>query len=203
MSRSLIQKLDAVVVLSAALAVAAAGLCGLALWQEQTLASLARPTPQRMTLQQLVAQGPGDNIHVTVTEFSFAPDWVFEERQGKWTRVWIPLHPGTDAADADEFQVIARTADAPDEAAVEQFYRQTELTGLIVNSIHRLRSPELIVLEREYPHIEAAQILVLDTSRRLTSPETLALLRQLTMGLPIIAFAAVAIWFAVRRWACR
>lgn len=200
MSHKTIQKIDAVVLILVLLLLAATGLCGLALWQEQTLASLASRTPQKITLQQLIASGPGDNIHVTVTQLRLGLDWIYEEKGDQWTRVWIPLYPDQNAELQREFHVIVRTSDAPDEASVERFCQQTELTGLVVNSIHQLRSPEIIVLEQAYPKIDPSQILVLDTSRKLLSPTTLALLWQLTIALPFAALATPLVWLIIRRW---
>lgn len=200
MSLKTIQKIDAVVVILVIVLLAAAGLSSLALWQEQTLASLASPTPQKITLQQLIDNGPGDNIHVTVTQLQFGLDWVYEEKNQRWERVWIPIYPDRNAELRKEFRVIVRTSDTPDEAAANQFCQQTELTGLIVNSIHQLRSPEIIVLEQGFPKIDASQILVLDTSRKLSSPRALALLWQLTLSLPFAAIAIALTWLIIRRW---
>jgi hypothetical protein len=200
MSLKTIQKIDAVVVILVIVLLAAAGLGGLALWQEQTLASLASPTPQKITLQQLIDNGPGDNIHVTVTQLQFGLDWVYEEKNQRWERVWIPIYPDRNAELRKEFHVIVRTSDTPDEDTANQFCQQTELTGLIVNSIHQLRSPEIIVLEQGFPNIDASQILVLDTSRKLSSPRALALLWQLTLSLPFAAIVIALTWLIIRRW---
>jgi hypothetical protein len=58
-----------------------------------------------MRLADLIANGPGDHPHVTITNFTCGEDFVYLSRQEHsvfrskevgWDKVWIPLYPNED-----------------------------------------------------------------------------------------------------------
>ena len=48
--------------------------------------------PQTISCEQLANAGPGDNLHVVMTEFMFLPSYVYEESLGTggWNAAWVP-----------------------------------------------------------------------------------------------------------------
>jgi hypothetical protein len=62
-------------------------------WQEWTLYSTGSADAQLITAADLAAHGPGDSIHVKVTDFVLGPAFALAGRKDKWSRVWIPLLP--------------------------------------------------------------------------------------------------------------
>ena len=49
--------------------------------------------PQRLTLQQLIDRGPGDNLHILLTDFLMLPDYIYETKLGQWSGAWVPVVP--------------------------------------------------------------------------------------------------------------
>jgi hypothetical protein len=61
---------------------------------EFRLARMAKAVPQEMTVEKLLAEGPGDNAHVKLTDvFACNNAYLYEykERQEGWSKVWVPL----------------------------------------------------------------------------------------------------------------
>ena len=51
--------------------------------------------PRRVTLAQLENEGQGDNANVVVTDYTFGPDMVVEQKEGQqgYLTVWAPAYP--------------------------------------------------------------------------------------------------------------
>jgi hypothetical protein len=79
------------------LAIVLGGVAGLIVgrigWQERTIYSSGSPEPQLITAADLADHGPGDNVHVKVTDFVLGRRYALAERRGKWNRIAMPLVP--------------------------------------------------------------------------------------------------------------
>jgi hypothetical protein len=166
-------------------------------WQQWKLLSLGDPTPREVRLADLERDGPGDNIHVRVTDFVLAPNYVVEKKRGTWNRVWIPLLPA-DQPGRREVKVIARVFDVADESQLQMFYHQTELTGLIVNAVWGLGSQEAERLKASYPGTDFSAVLLFDVGRAFPTREKVALLITGAAGLLSVGIIAAVVWVIVR-----
>lgn len=112
-----------------------AGLFGLLGYQEYLVHSTSQAEPQRITAAELGAKGPGDNIHVVVTDFEVGQNYVVEEKNGRWNMVWAPLFaPGKDG-DVSELRVLLRAAGPDNEDELAELLSQGEVQGLITNNL--------------------------------------------------------------------
>lgn len=50
----------------------------------------SKAEPQSITCEQLATHGPGDNLHVLVTDFILLPDYVYETGWTGWKGAWVP-----------------------------------------------------------------------------------------------------------------
>jgi hypothetical protein len=127
-----------------------AAVCGLMAAGSHRMADEAREragkvkaVPQEMTVAQLAANGPGDNLFVVLTDFRFRPSDVYRIKPTKrrqmrspsdqYTRVYFPLEPRRKAAaapGAKPLRVVVQ-ADTRTDREVEAFMRQTRITGMI------------------------------------------------------------------------
>src|SRR5436309_704210 len=57
------------------------------------VAGKARPQPQAITLADLIKNGPGDNLHVALGDFSFGAP-VANPFADRWEGAWVPLYAG-------------------------------------------------------------------------------------------------------------
>jgi hypothetical protein len=83
--------------------------------------------PQELPLAALVKQGPGNNPHITLTDFR-AGQPVSESDNGTWTRVWVPLFPSKDAA--DEIPCVLESTVISSEDDCERLLRPGRITGV-------------------------------------------------------------------------
>jgi hypothetical protein len=158
-------RLQSFLSLAALAGLVAGGILGVIGWQQRTIASLGRPEPQTIRLADLAGNGPGDNVHVTVTDFTLGERYVAETKRGRWNRVWVPLFPARSAQKPGEVRVVVKSFKIPDEEALRQLYQQAKLTGVITNSIHSLGSKEIKELEQGYPGADFASALVVEEGR--------------------------------------
>jgi hypothetical protein len=70
---------------------------GLFAWygfKEREIAKESSPTPETMTLSQLIARGPNGNANVIVTDFVVVRDHAVERgRKGRVSGTWVPIAP--------------------------------------------------------------------------------------------------------------
>jgi len=46
--------------------------------------------PQELTCEQLALHGPGDNLHVIMSDFYLMPSYVYQEGAASWSGAWVP-----------------------------------------------------------------------------------------------------------------
>lgn len=88
--------------------------------QEREKVDLVSRPPRSMTLDDLIRNGPGDNRHITLTDFR-PGGYVTESKYGSWTNVWIALFPIADENPGQglgppgrEIKVVLSTREAQD-----------------------------------------------------------------------------------------
>jgi hypothetical protein len=157
---------------------------GLAHWQ---LCAAGKDVPQRMTVDQLLRVGPGDNAHIVLTDFLFGERYLCSPNvdSPKYDRVWLPVLPRDDKnrpqALQNRFgrvvlqrgvQVIVTSSRLNTANEVARFRQQDELQGMIV---HRTRvmgvPPEMgeqdqSTLRSWYPGTDVQRMLILEEDRR-------------------------------------
>src|SRR5262245_24626314 len=61
--------------------------------EEQSIVSGGRPDANKISLQNLIAQGPGTNKHVALTDFFVGRQYVFTTQLVRFNDVYVPLFP--------------------------------------------------------------------------------------------------------------
>jgi hypothetical protein len=170
-------------------------------WQNYTLLQQGKPTPQQLRVGELAANGPGDNIHVTLTDFDFGDGYVVERKNGRWNRVWIPAFPDDQAGQVNEIKVLVTTSRVKDEAELERFYQQETVTGIITNSIH-WQGSEIRELQRSYPDLDVSSLWVVDAGRAFPSEQEFYVTAACSGGLLLLGLVCggiLAVVLALRR----
>ena len=162
--------------------------------QEIRLRSAADEIPQEITCADLEANGPGDNAHVVLSDFilcDFA--YVYEEKNSKWSKVWIPAVPlggeyhqqllsmlddqGNLTGELpmpNNVSVIVKSSDVQSESDVELLSSRDTVQGVIVNVISSLGSDEKKILKDSYPSVNFDQCWILEVGRKPASMGKLA-----------------------------
>lgn len=138
-----------------------AGVCFFMMWREGKLASLARSEPQRLTVQELVAKGPGDNIHLELSGLRLMVEHcvVKTHEHGpnpkRWSLIWIPVLPAEQGAAplfvAGQVRVIMQSSHCHTDQDLDDFERRTSFRGMIVNATNSLGSEEKKLLGQGLP----------------------------------------------------
>jgi hypothetical protein len=170
---------------------------------EMRLALGASETPQRLTLAQLAANGPGDNAHVVLTDFALCDGYVCLVKVGRydrmitgtdpttkrWEGAFVPLVPltpevrqrrargeavGRESAPA-AMRVLLLSYTVHGEADLDRLAAQAELQGTVVNSIKSLDDKTARLLRELYPGKDFNDCLIFQ-ERRKPTPSVLSLL---------------------------
>lgn len=92
--------------------------------QEEDRLALSSQPPHEMTLAALIANGPGANRHVALTEF-VPGGYVVETKNDRWTQVWTALDPV--GAAGGEIQAVFSTKYVASEQALADMLNQPKL----------------------------------------------------------------------------
>lgn len=128
-------------------------------YRDKRLASLSKSTPQTISLRQLIANGPGDNIYMTLTDVRLLPEQaVVQKRRGMWEYVWIPAVVRTESGGADPSQVriIVETLTPKDERSLLMFCGGTQVLGMLVNATDSIGGKERKLLNEGLRGVDVA-----------------------------------------------
>jgi hypothetical protein len=148
-------------------------------FQEWRLALKAKPEPQQITLDQLAAQGPGGNAHITLSGYAPCGNFIVYEsgrRGGSWRKVWIPLVsansgfvPG--AGLPSNVRVIFKTTKAKDEQDLSAILNNgAPFTGMVINEIESMGGQEKRLLESNYQGIDVSKCYIVQHGRGPAGP---------------------------------
>lgn len=94
---------------------------------------VSQQPPHEIALTDLIKNGPGDNRHVTITNF-VAAGYVTEQTQrGTWKEVWIALFPA--GVPEEEIKAVYSSKSIKSDAMLQQFVAQRKLTGMCTKTL--------------------------------------------------------------------
>jgi hypothetical protein len=193
-------RLHGVLFLIGCLGVIAGGFLSWIGWQEWTIYSSGSPTPQQISAAELAADGPGDNIHVKVTDFTLGIKYVVPAKKDKWHRLWVPMFPVGPAGRRGEIKIVVETSHVADHREFDRFYerhRQQPLTGIITSDFRSL-GPKLIEeLKKNYPGADFSSVLVIQEGRGF--PSLQEVLWLLGGGVVLISLGLAAVVWVARK----
>lgn len=156
-------------------------------YNENKLASAADAEPQKMTVAELIENGPGDNAHLVLSDF-----WLLDaesvveyegEDQSRYTKIWSPMISSGDAyvqrylafmaseeVDAptyeDTIHIVMYSEQINDDNDFYNFLQKETVQGLIVNEIESISGEELSLLQQSLPGINADKVLIFEHNRK-------------------------------------
>lgn len=163
--------------------------------QEQDKSDVVSRPPQEITLAALLQNGPGQNRHVTLTEYE-PGGYTYEEKDGRWTEAWVALFPK--GAPRREIQAVvsSRTVHSDDE--LDQLLRPGKLTGICSakpsTGWGMTLGPNLVSANGDLPLNAAWNI---EQTRRRPLPELAMAIKFATIGIYVLA-VVVSLWFIGR-----
>jgi hypothetical protein len=159
---------------------------GLMLWggMEWHLGRGASSKPERITLKQLIARGPDGNPNIILTDFELGDNFVYEEKDGRWTGVYVPAFPAGEPKAAGgpgqppaAIKAVIFSLHVHSQAEVDSVLAKRELPALVTNRIRSLGSEEERLLQNHYGGgIDTKKCLLIQEGRTPMSGAVLALI---------------------------
>lgn len=175
------------------------GILGLIAGAESRTRALGLVPPREMTLAELIEKGPGEHLHVTVTEFRFG-GLSFEGKGGVWRRIWVAMFPKNDPG--KEIRAVLESNQISSPAGLAALEKLGKATGICSSSP---RTSFGTVLGPQLQKANHGAVLRaawnIDELRTLPDPETI---RNMTLGSAAllgltIAMILILLWLAHRR----
>lgn len=167
--------------------------------RESKLADAASATPERITLEKLVARGPDGNANVIVTDFEPCDNFLTTKnsKTNVWQSVWIPIvkkgthGDGPAPASVKNVQVMVFTDKAKNEGELIGRVGGPEIRGLITNRISAIGSEQQEKLRGAYPQTDFAKCLILHDGREPASGGSTLLMK---LGGVALSLAGIALF---------
>lgn len=130
------------------------------------LASKASSTPDQMTAEQLISRGAEGNPFVEISDFMPASNFVYEEKNGRWTEVFIPFGPLDENASAvTTVKAVFKSTQVKSESDIMSTFGVEKIQGMVMNKIESLGSEEKKLLSQSFPGANAADVLIIDVTK--------------------------------------
>ncbi len=125
--------------------------------------------PQTIAAADLVANGPGKNRHVKVTDYSVSENFIaYGDDSGaftsEWDKAWLVILPN-----GGGYCMVLRTTDVTDQLQLAMFEGEGEFQGMVVSDGNSLGSDLKNMLKKDFGHVEWDKIQVVDHNRHPTS----------------------------------
>jgi hypothetical protein len=128
--------------------------------QEWRLSRVVQDKPHEMTLAELIDKGPGENHHVMLSEFNAGKQ--MEHVYQKYETTWIPM---TTPNQLGPVRAFVRADKIYSDTDMNQFRRQGQVEGVVVNLIESVNGRQRQLLEEAYPGTDIEKSIIIDIDR--------------------------------------
>jgi hypothetical protein len=132
-------------------------------YQRQQVLERGKPEPRAFRVAELGKNGPGDNIHVKISDFEFGDKYALTTRNGSWAAIALPAFPTGKLGDSKSLRVLVRTTRVRDERALQEFGKRKEIEGVVINSIYEWEHDKEY-MRQAYPGVDTSRIWVVEES---------------------------------------
>jgi hypothetical protein len=143
----------------ALLGILAGPLLGYITFQRQKVLEMGKPDPKVVSVAELGRAGPGDNIHVKITDFQFGNKYAVGKKNGSWTTVCLAAFPGDKSGDPRALKVVVRSNRIHNERELDDFAKRAQVEGVVVNSIYEWENDKEY-MKQAYPGVDTSAIWV-------------------------------------------
>jgi hypothetical protein len=99
----------------------------IAAWVTKDEFEVSQKTPHEISVAELIKNGPGDNRHVTLTDFE-PGGWVVETENNHWKEVYVAMFPA--GGPDDKIEVVLASPSINSDPMLRQFLAQKKITGI-------------------------------------------------------------------------
>jgi hypothetical protein len=155
-------------------------------YQRQQVLDKGKSEPRTLKVAELGKNGPGDNIHVKLTDFEFGDKVSTHSKGGSWTAVCLAAFPKGKAGDPKALKVVVRTSRVRSDEQLREFARKATVQGVVVNSIYEWEN-DREYMKSAYPGVDASSIWVVQEDYTFPNPSEIQTMYAISSG--IVAFA--------------
>lgn len=180
--------------------------------QLDSITGAAKLEPQAMRLSELAKNGPGDNVHVELSDFNFGKPVIQEAKDGKWAAVWVPLYTGRPTKGQNP-PAFLHTALIHDQAALDALLKQKSVRGLAGSAMGDTRwsVAPAVILYNDFPKLDPTKMMVVTDasyvidgkvwlpSEQLLDPATTNLCWFVAAGAGVAGFFGLIGWMLTRQ----
>jgi hypothetical protein len=159
------------------------------------------PIPQSISCSKLLAEGPGENLHIALTDFKLdtnrrMSDSLFEEFSGN--KVWVAIEPAGNTPQAGVIRLLLEKPIINSSTGLAELQQGGRIEGMLYRGTSSVNLREALRLHRRFPNTDWEACWLLRYGEQPPSaPVTYALI---TLGVLMI-LAGVPIWrFAWSVW---
>lgn len=147
------------------------GVFGINEWR---LSSVSSATPEKISLQNLIARGPEGNANIVLTNYQLGDKFLYitGKRSSSWSKVYNPVFPaagppipGRNPIAGGSLQALVLTTRAKNEGELHSRIDKQELPAMVINKISSLGSDDKRLLEQHYPGTNFDRVLIIEEGR--------------------------------------
>jgi hypothetical protein len=151
-------------------------------FQRQQVLHRGKPEPQTLRVADLGRNGPGDNIHVKITDFEIGDKYAARMRNGSWVGVCLPAFPKGKNGDPKALKVVIRSSRVHSEEELRDFCKQASVRGVVVNSIYEWEN-DREYMKSAYPGVDASSIWVVQEDYTFPNAGEIQTMYQISSGI--------------------
>jgi hypothetical protein len=133
--------------------------------QELRLAAAASPTPEAISLKELIDRGPDGNAHVSLRDYDLLEDELVPSDDSD--KIYVPVVPAGSAAEGKvqpgDIKAIIVSSHVPD--ADDLHLLAPPLKGMVVNWIDPISSDDRDLLKENLPGIDLKNCVIIEEGR--------------------------------------
>jgi hypothetical protein len=131
-------------------------------WQLQNVSVRGLPEPHALTLAELIDRGPGDNIHVQLSKFTFEKP-IIETNKEQITTAWVAMWPAGKRGPTGNPPVVWRTSLANDKDELDALMARKNISAMVASALPdcRLKVYPAPALFEVYPKLDPTGVIVL------------------------------------------
>jgi hypothetical protein len=154
---------------------------GYAAYQRQQVLDRGKAEPQVMKVYDLGRKGPGDNIHVKVTDFEIGGAYAVTTKSGSWQSACLAAFPRGKKSDPKALKVVIRTSSVHNEKEVAEFGKRASVEGVVVNSIYEWEHDKEY-MKQAYPGVDTSAIWVVQENYTFPNEREIKIMYGISSG---------------------
>ncbi len=170
-------------------------------WMERVPKHDSGPEPQLISCEKLLAEGPGQNYYIALTDFRLdvnrrMSDSLLGPNAGE--KVWVPVAASDKKTSRGPVQLLLETEQTGNPSDLEVLQRTGELVGMLQKGTSNVRLRDVFRLQHQYPQTDWSRCWLLE--HREAPPRSWVTYGLMVLDVLMILAGVPIWWFAWCVW---